>query len=60
MMKKRISCKGDGADIPACEYDAVWLCKNPKCKSPVLTSTLLGARPSGCPKIDLWNKKEHV
>ena len=57
MENKRISCKGNAADIPACEYDDIWFCKNPKCKSITLTSTMYGARPSGCPKIDVWNRR---
>ena len=52
-----ISCKGNGFDINPCEFDGTWLCKNPDCKSPVLTSTMYGARPSGCPKVDKWNSK---
>lgn len=52
MENKRISCKGNAADIPACEYDSAWFCKHPKCKSIVLTSTMYEARPSGCPKIE--------
>lgn len=28
-----------------------------ECKSLVLTSTMYGARPSGCPKIDAWNRR---
>lgn len=54
---KMISCKGNGSDINPCEFDGTWLCKNPDCKSPVLTSTMYGARPSGCPKVDKWNSK---
>lgn len=52
-----ISCKGNGEADTRCEYDDTWICKNPKCKTPVLTSTLLGARPRGCPKVDEWNRK---
>lgn len=57
MKNKRVSCKGNAADIPACEYDSAWICKHPKCKSIVLTSTMYGARPSGCPKVDTWNRR---
>ena len=32
-------------------------CKNPECKNSVMTSTMLGAHPSGCPKIDKWNRR---
>lgn len=46
-----ICCKGTGAPETRCEYDDAWYCKNPDCKTPVLTSTMLGAHPSGCPKI---------
>ena len=56
-MNEIIACKGNGEDKARCEYDSAWFCKNPDCKSPVLTSTLLGTRPSGCPKIDKWNCK---
>lgn len=54
-LKGKICCKNYGEN---CEYDGVWLCKNPDCKTPVLTSTLPGAHPSGCPKIDKWNSKK--
>lgn len=56
-MNEIIACKGTGEDKTRCEYNSVWLCKNPACKSPILTATLLGARPSGCPKIDKLNCK---
>lgn len=46
-----ICCKGTGETGTRCEYDDAWFCKNPDCKSPVLTSTMLGAHPSGCPKF---------
>ena len=52
-----ISCKGNGYEIKPCEFNGTWFCKNPDCKTPVLTSTLHGARPSGCPKVDKWNSK---
>ena len=55
--EKIVACKGDRYGVPRCEYDSAWFCKNPDCKSPVLTSTLRGARPSGCPKVDKWNSK---
>ena len=58
-MSEKISCKGNGHKDSACQYDSTWFCNNPRCKSPVLTSTLLGARPSGCPKTDEWNRKEN-
>lgn len=57
-MKNIISCKGNGELRTRCEYDSAWFCKNPECKSPVLTSTMLGARPSGCPKTDDWNRRD--
>ena len=41
-----------------CEFDAAWLCKNPDCKNRILTSTLIGARPHGCPLVDKWNSKK--
>lgn len=56
-MKNKISCKGNGEPGTRCEYDSAWFCKNPKCKTPVLTSTLLGARPRGCPEKDDWNRR---
>ena len=40
-----------------CEFDGVLFCKNPDCVTPVVTSTLEYAHPSGCPKIDKWNSK---
>ena len=55
--EKIVACKGDGYGVPRCEYDSSWFCKNPDCKALVLTSTLIGARPSGCPKVDKWNSK---
>lgn len=39
------SCKGNGRDIKPCEFDGTWFCKNPDCKTPVLTSTMYEARP---------------
>lgn len=57
MENKRVSCKGNAADISACEYNSAWICKHPKYKSIVLTSTMYGARPSGCPKVDEWNRR---
>lgn len=42
-----------------CEYNSTWFCKNPDCITPVITSTLPGAYPSGCPKIDKWNSKKN-
>ena len=56
-MNEKISCKGTGESGTRCEYDNAWFCKNPDCKNPVLTSTMLGAHPSGCPKIYDWNRK---
>ena len=58
-MNNKVACKGfndDYSDI--CEFNGTWLCKNPDCKSPVLTSTVQGAHPSGCPLVDKWNSKE--
>ena len=52
-----ICCKGTGGPETRCEYDDVWFCKNPDCKNPVLTSTMIGAHPSGCPKIYEWNRR---
>lgn len=52
------TCKGYGCGIGKCEYDSTWLCKNPHAKTPVITSTLYGAYPSGCPKVYDWNYKE--
>ncbi len=57
MKNKRVSCKGNAADISTCEYNSAWICKHPKCKSIVLTSTMYGARPSGCPKVDEWHRR---
>lgn len=54
-LEGKICCKNYDKN---CEYDGVWFCKNPDCKDPVLTSTLPGAHPSGCPKIDKWNYKK--
>ena len=55
---EEIACKGNGEKGTRCEYDSAWFCTNPDCKSLVLTSTMLGAHLSGCPKIDKWNCKE--
>lgn len=57
-MSERVYCKGNGEPDTRCEYDSTWFCRNPECKSPILTSTLLGARPSGCPKYDEWNRRD--
>lgn len=54
-LEGKICCKNYGK---GCEYDSTWFCKNPDCITPVITSTLVGAYPSGCPKIDKWNSKE--
>lgn len=56
-MEANISCKGNSQCDTRCEYDSAWFCKNPKCKSPVITSTMLGARPRGCPKTDEWSRR---
>lgn len=53
---EKIACLGENGE--QCEYRSSWFCMNPKCKSPVLTSTLIGAKPNGCPKADKWNRKE--
>lgn len=53
-LEGKICCKNYDKN---CEYNGTWFCKNPDCKSPVITSTLPGAHPSGCPKIDKWNSK---
>lgn len=55
-MAEKICCKG--VDGKNCEFDGVWFCQNPNCKTKVFTSTLPGAHPSGCPKIDKWNSKK--
>lgn len=52
---EEIACKGNGEKGTRCEYDSARFCKNPDCKYPVLTSTMLGTHPNGCPKIDKWN-----
>ena len=54
-LKNKICCKNYGNN---CEYDSTWFCKNPDCITPVITSTLPGAYPSGCPMIDKWNSKK--
>ena len=54
-LQGKICCKNLGDN---CEYDSAWFCKNPDCITPVITSTLAGAYPSGCPKIDKWNSKK--
>lgn len=56
MKNEEIMCRSYDGD--RCEYYSEWFCKNPLCKAYILTSTLKGARPSGCPKVDLWNRKE--
>lgn len=45
-----VCCKGIPGVISRCEYDSAWLCKHPDCGWPVLTATLYGACPFGCPK----------
>ena len=54
-LEGKICCKNYGKN---CEYNSAWFCKNPDCKTPVITSTLAGAHPSGCPKVDKWNSKK--
>lgn len=57
-MNREISCRGYSLTDEPCEFCSAWFCKNPDCKTPVLTSTLYGARPSGCPIMDKWNSKQ--
>ena len=38
-----IYCKGTGEPGTRCKYDDAWFRKNPDCKNPVLTSTMLGS-----------------
>lgn len=47
-LKDKVCCKNYSGN---CEFDSAWICKNPDCITPVITSTLPGAHPSGCPKI---------
>ena len=54
-LKDKVCCKNYGEN---CEFDSAWICKNPDCITPVITSTLVGAYPSGCPKIYKWNSKK--
>lgn len=54
-LQGKICCKNYDSN---CEYNGMYFCKNPDCKTPVITSTLPGAYPSGCPKIDKWNSKK--
>lgn len=53
-LKDKVCCKNYSEN---CEFDSTWICKNPDCITPVITSTLVGAYPSGCPKIYKWNSK---
>ena len=46
---EEIACKGNGEKGTRCEYDSAWFCENPDCKSPVLTSTLLGGTSKWVP-----------
>ncbi len=57
-MNDKPVCRGRFPGDDRCEFCAAWFCKNPDCLEPVLTSTLLGARPSGCPFYDEWNSKK--
>lgn len=57
-MGEIIACKGTGEKGTQCKYDSTWFCKNPACNSPVMTSTMLGTYPSGCPKINKRNCKD--
>jgi len=54
-LKDKVCCKNYDTN---CEFDGVWFCQNPDCKTKVFTSTLPGSHPSGCPKIDKWNSKK--
>ena len=54
-LEGKVCCRNYGSN---CEYVSAWFCTNPDCKTPVITSTLPGAYPSGCPKIDKWNSKK--
>ena len=51
-------CISQHGDVQYCEYYGAWRCLNPDCKIPVLTSTLVGAHPNGCPYCDKWNSKK--
>ena len=55
-MSEKVCCKGH--NNTHCEYDGIWICKNPDCIEKVITSTLPGAYPAGCPRIDTWNSKK--
>lgn len=55
MSSKKVSCRGFFPGDAECEFCTAWYCGNPDCKTPVLTSTLYGAYPSGCPLMDTWN-----
>lgn len=55
-MEENIACINQNGK--QCEYRGTWFCNHPKRKGYVLTSTLIGARPSDCPKVDKWNRKD--
>jgi hypothetical protein len=57
-MNEKISCKGNGEKGTRCKYDSAWFCKNPACKTQILTSTLIGTCSFGCPRIYKWNCKD--
>ena len=54
-LEGKICCKNYGDN---CAYDSTWFCKNSDCITPVITSTLPGNCPRGCPRIDKWNSKK--
>ena len=57
----KFACKGfEGDYSDRCQFDDAWFCKNKNCKEPVLTSTLFGVCPSGCPLVYPWNMKEII
>lgn len=60
-MADKVACKGFKGDYTdKCRYNGTWTCMNPDCISIVLTSTLIGARPRGCPLCDEWNSKKEL
>ena len=58
-MADKYACRGRFSDA-GCEFCSAWFCKNPDCLTPVLTSTLPGAHPSGCPLVDKWNSRKNA
>lgn len=54
--KIHVACCYD--DMSHCPYWSHWTCQNPLCVVTVPVAMYPNMRPSGCPIVDPWNRKE--